>query len=963
MGNKAAKEIIERFIETDGDVREDELRNIFDSYDKSRDGSLQHNEVEPLIKDIVNIFIDHVQTDLKSSNPTYSAEVFAKTKKEYTSKDYRKKVLQQMDKDGDKEVDFPEFKLWMSEFFQNNISSLLAKKTSGQILIKEFNGVDPEGGDKGLRFEVFDISKESSVGFADENFSVSGKTISLNIPIEFQIELSLDKDGSFKNQDIMLNIQDSIEGRGETKYKEKKGWQSPKLKITPLLQKNGLGQQEYKQSCIFFSKSIKQQCEVVYTLYLWPPHLKLEELLNPSLTVPKNYTDEELTDLRKREAMIKEEFKSFKKKIMELEVDKKAQEDKKKSKWDRKIESIKSDIAVILKDKISVENQVKEMKREIEAIQLQIEEDQQTVEQKHKDLLQGIEDYKLKIKEIEENISDPKTKQLEEDLNESEIELKKIQEIFENLHSEYEKEKIEKEKISKSFEEKQKEIERIEKEIDEIEKEEKSLLLKLQQDFTNAIQTFSEKENDFKSKETDFKKRMNDEKFEIDSLNFESESLKTELKQLNEMKKKLNSETSGIDMLEKKIEKLLIDISNIQINKEERIDELKKLPQEIKEIKQEIQFIENYLLIEDELEIPDFDESEHQLWLKFKKIFKIKSSQLNENEQIEYEKEKKKVLTELLKKQEEKLVEIQLDETLKKKQSTEEELMTIEEESYDLKMSVDDLINKTKFEKESKINEMDKLEKELIEFTQQIENDKKKIETFEMQIETIDSQVDEEISEELELSKKLNEMKDTLLPKLKKFSDEQLEELDNRLVMDPIGSLRDGVSLLLQRITENSEKYKGKSINEVSTTKFDPQLEYYVDVVIIPALFNIFNGGFQTFWFSKVHFWQILENFLIKRKQDEEDLQAPEKLVFDIVDDTKSEYDEDDKPTYDELTTCFLKNCIIKKSLFIVFNAFIKDISLLKQYYTTDSILRNTDATSKVRKLIIVLSKTPLGFF
>jgi hypothetical protein len=44
-----------------------------------------------LIKDIIAIFIEHVSNDLKSSNPKYSAEVFSKTKKDYGSKDYRKK--------------------------------------------------------------------------------------------------------------------------------------------------------------------------------------------------------------------------------------------------------------------------------------------------------------------------------------------------------------------------------------------------------------------------------------------------------------------------------------------------------------------------------------------------------------------------------------------------------------------------------------------------------------------------------------------------------------------------------------------------------------------------------------------------------------------------------------------------------------------------------------------------------
>jgi hypothetical protein len=96
----------------------------------------------------------------------------------------------------------------MSEFFQTNIGLLLAKKTFGQILLKEFKGINPEGGDKGLRFEIFDLSKEISIGHVDENISITGEKIVLNTSIDFQLELSVEKDGKFKPHEILLNVQD-----------------------------------------------------------------------------------------------------------------------------------------------------------------------------------------------------------------------------------------------------------------------------------------------------------------------------------------------------------------------------------------------------------------------------------------------------------------------------------------------------------------------------------------------------------------------------------------------------------------------------------------------------------------------------------------------------------------------------------------------------------------------------------
>jgi hypothetical protein len=216
---------------------------------------------------------------------------------------------------------------------------------------------------------------------------------------------------------------------------------------------------------------------------------------------------------------------------------------------------------------------------------------------------------------------------------------------------------------------------------------------------------------------------------------------------------------------------------------------------------------------------------------------------------------------------------------------------------------------------------MGKLERELIEYSQQIENDSKKVERMEREIQVIDNQIKEERTFEIELEKKLGEMKENLLPKLQTLPAEEKEELNNRLVMDPIGALKAGVANLLKRITENAEKYKGKSINEVASIKFDPQLGYILDEIIIPAFISIFNGGFQTFWFSRVHFWQIIEHLLSKKLEEvkleeKDELEKSSKVIQDILDDVKMEVSSSD---YDELTFSFFKNCIMKKCKFNLF--------------------------------------------
>jgi hypothetical protein len=62
------------------------LENIYKTYDASGDGLLQRSEVQLLIKDIIQIFVDQVSDDIERGKYTYfTKETLLKNKKKWNS--------------------------------------------------------------------------------------------------------------------------------------------------------------------------------------------------------------------------------------------------------------------------------------------------------------------------------------------------------------------------------------------------------------------------------------------------------------------------------------------------------------------------------------------------------------------------------------------------------------------------------------------------------------------------------------------------------------------------------------------------------------------------------------------------------------------------------------------------------------------------------------------------------------
>jgi len=210
----------------------------------------------------------------------------------------------------------------------------------------------------------------------------------------------------------------------------------------------------------------------------------------------------------------------------------------------------------------------------------------------------------------------------------------------------------------------------------------------------------------------------------------------------------------------------------------------------------------------------------------------------------------------------------------------------------------------------------------------------------------------------LEKQKSLNDLEK---PFYEPYSDREKSEIDMRLKADPVGTLREGIILIFNRITETGYKTK-KDLNLLCSSKFDKKIQDYCDLFIIPSLMQIVGHEMVETWVkSNRHFWKVLE-ILAEKKNDE----FCEGYIRPLVEQAKKKVDTDSKerlkiPTKDDYLRCFFVDCIGNTGgifgLFNFFEGFVKQEDLLNQWYKKEAILRNVSTMSKIRKLVIAISK------
>lgn len=119
MGNKAGKELIHVILTKKQKIDENEIIQIFRTYDSSGDGTLQKKECKILIKDIIHGFLEVMEQTATGTKK----EFIQKKKKKWLTKEYVDQVYKRMDTDGDKDVSWNEFKSWFYDFLKYGLDN------------------------------------------------------------------------------------------------------------------------------------------------------------------------------------------------------------------------------------------------------------------------------------------------------------------------------------------------------------------------------------------------------------------------------------------------------------------------------------------------------------------------------------------------------------------------------------------------------------------------------------------------------------------------------------------------------------------------------------------------------------------------------------------------------------------------------------------------------------------------
>jgi len=124
MGNKQGIEIIKKSLMKNGQVSDEELREIFRLFDTSKDGSLQRSEAAILIKDTLLLM----------------SEQFPSKKSKWLSKDYQLQVLDDMDQNNDNEISYDEFKEWFQSILDFGNPELETRESRKLLKKKDDEG-------------------------------------------------------------------------------------------------------------------------------------------------------------------------------------------------------------------------------------------------------------------------------------------------------------------------------------------------------------------------------------------------------------------------------------------------------------------------------------------------------------------------------------------------------------------------------------------------------------------------------------------------------------------------------------------------------------------------------------------------------------------------------------------------------------------------------------------------------
>lgn len=641
----------------------------------------------------------------------------------------------------------------------------------------------------------------------------------------------------------------------------------------------------------------------------------------------------------------------------------------------QKYEKLMNEELEVLKKETSIRNEiskkVEDLKMTLNITQSKIKEYRDLTNSRISEAELEISIDEEQLSKIEGNVKDNQVSQLDKELTELKTQMKIIKEKLEENMKRYQSLEDEYKYTMNLMNKEKGKQNQIEIEITQMVNNKKEKIFELEQEMDQFIKNYLERENEYISNENEIKNKMNQYKYELQIQLEENEIIE---KQIEKLKESLNFSNIIIDQLQNEQSKILskcteievtIDLQKNKLEKLERLNqqidlekielEKKKLEQEYKEIEDKYQIdliqnqkleyeIESYQLelntnIQDlnilsfnDLNLKKLKNEFHLLKKEFNQkqkeleIFKIELKSLEEREKRIQKIEIKNIqeleiemLSLTNKEQNVLLKEKKLKEKVENIQKRIQEKI---KEHSELEMNLNKLLREKEIEKKQKIQSIEILEKKMNRIKNEIEEKMKDVQTKESFIE--------------EMKIRIKEIEESLKPKM----DIQEKEEDIRLSIDPIGVLRDGVLTLLKRLSENSMKYKARKLEDITSGIFDPTIQYLFDHQIIPSLIQICCHGFLNSWFTP-HFYKWFDRVTIDSK------------LLPLI----QKVNESNLSNYDQYLYYFFILLFQHQKLFIFFDSLLKQESLIK-YFRQDSILRNTDTTSKIRKLAIIISRS-----